>query len=365
VSVLIVSNMYPHPRAPEHGVFVRDQVAALQAEGVACTVVASGESRKGARYTLPKYLGLLAGALRAAARQRFAVVHGHYLFPTGPIAWLAGRLRGSALILTVHGSDLYHHPRWARPLVAAVLRSADHVVAVGEQLAADLSARFGLPAERISVIDMGVDSAAFRALPQAEARRRLGLDPGPLLLAAGRLVPSKGLAVLLQSLADYPAAYGEARLVVLGAGPAAAGLAAQAARLGLAERVRFAGAVARDELPLWLAAADCLVHPALEEGFGLAVIEAMSCGRIVVASAVGGIPGFVVDGQNGLLVPPGDARALAAAVARALGLGAGEARRIQAAARATAEAHDLRRQARRLAGLYARLSPAGARRASA
>jgi glycosyltransferase involved in cell wall biosynthesis len=241
-------------------------------QGVACTVVASGESRKARATPCPSISACSparCGPPPASASRWSTALS----LPTGPIAWLASRLRGSALILTVHGSDLYRHPRWARPLVAAVLRSADHVVAVGEQLAADLSARFGLPAERISVIDMGVDSAAFRALPQAEARRRLGLDPGPLLLAAGRLVPSKGLAVLLQSLADYPAAYREARLVVLGAGPEAAGLAAQAARLGLAERVRFAGAVARAELPLWLAAADCLVHPALEEGFGLAVMK--------------------------------------------------------------------------------------------
>jgi glycosyltransferase involved in cell wall biosynthesis len=148
-------------------------------------------------------------------------------------------------------------------------------------------------------------------LPSSVAARDAA--PEPLVGAVGRLAPEKGYPVLLQAVQSLPGC----RVVFVGEGEERAGLEAQAAERGLSERVRFAGWVE----PPWTArfAFDVLAVPSFTEGFPLVIVEAMLAGTPVVASNVGGIPEIVVDGETGLLVPPGDAPALAGALDRLLG----------------------------------------------
>jgi len=128
-----------------------------------------------------------------------------------------------------------------------------------------------------------------------------------------RLVePKKGLAVLLQAMAGLRDR-AVAQLLIVGEGPAFPALRALSVRLGLSDRVVFAG-VRRDIAGL-LPLMDVFVLPSLYEGFGIALVEAMAAGRPVVATAVGGIPEVVVQGETGLLVPPGDPGALGDAIA--------------------------------------------------
>jgi glycosyltransferase involved in cell wall biosynthesis len=153
-----------------------------------------------------------------------------------------------------------------------------------------------------------------------------------VLLAVCRLVPQKGIDVALEAFASVRERHRDARLVVLGAGPLRAELVDLAGRLCVADAVSFPGRVG--DVAWWLRRASVLVHPARWEGFGLALLEAMLCARPIVASSVSSIPEIVVDGETGVLVPPDDAPALAAALqalldepARASALGAaGEAR---------------------------------------
>jgi glycosyltransferase involved in cell wall biosynthesis len=130
-----------------------------------------------------------------------------------------------------------------------------------------------------------------------------------VLVAVARLEPQKGLDVALRALAALPP---EAVLVVLGEGPQRAELEVLAAQLGVTERVRFPGRVG--DVAALLRAAELLVHPARWEGFGLALLEAMLCGKPIVASRVSSIPELVADGETGILVPPDDPAALATAV---------------------------------------------------
>ena len=132
------------------------------------------------------------------------------------------------------------------------------------------------------------------------------------MVAVGNLYPVKDHATLLRALARLPAA----RVAIAGRGDQEEPLRRLAAELGLSDRVHLLGL--RDDVETVFAAADVFVQPSLSEGLPLAVLEAMANGLPVVATRVGGIPEAVVDGKTGLLVPPGDPAALAAALAAVL-----------------------------------------------
>jgi glycosyltransferase involved in cell wall biosynthesis len=172
-----------------------------------------------------------------------------------------------------------------------------------------------VPDERIRLIWSAVDPDALRPSASREVlRERLGAAPGaPCLLVAANLVRRKGVDVLLTALARLAT---PATLWVAGEGPERRPLEASASRLGLTDRVRFLGR--RDDVPDLLEACDAFVLPSRQEGLGIAALEAMARGRAVVASSVGGLCDLVIDGETGLLVPPDDPEALAAALARVL-----------------------------------------------
>ncbi len=193
-------------------------------------------------------------------------------------------------------------------------RSVDAVVAISEGVRQVLE-RSGVEPARIRVVPSGVDPSrvAVAAATRDAERVRLGVDADTLLVAVvAALETRKGHAVLFEALARLPDL--AVRVVCAGGGSEGAALASRRDALGLAARVRFLGEVA--EVAELLAAADLVVVPSLHEGLGVAALEAMAAGKPVVASRVGGLAEVVEDGVSGLLVPPGDAGALAAAMRR-------------------------------------------------
>ncbi|MGH3065067.1 MAG: glycosyltransferase, partial [Gaiellaceae bacterium] len=144
---------------------------------------------------------------------------------------------------------------------------------------------------------------------RAVLRRELELD-GRVLAFAGRLGPQKALGVAFDAVAAVPGV----TLVVAGDGPDRRSLERRAAELGLEARVRFLGSVSREDVLRLFRAADASVLSSAWENFPHAVVEALAVGCPVIATAVGGVPEVVRDGENGLLVSPNDAAALAAAI---------------------------------------------------
>lgn len=201
-----------------------------------------------------------------------------------------------------------------------LLRRADAFVAMSTDIAGELRS-CGVPEARIVHVPNGVDTDRFRPAGPTERRRlrdALGLPTGPIVIYTGRLVSYKGLPLLLRAwrclMADVP----HATLVLVGAGGAdmhncEEDLRHYVSRHELDGSVRFTGAV--DNVEEYLQASDIFVFPTENEAFGISLIEAMACGLPVVATAVGGIPDFLVHGVNGIMVAPGDRTELHQALA--------------------------------------------------
>jgi glycosyltransferase involved in cell wall biosynthesis len=203
----------------------------------------------------------------------------------------------------------------------------------------------------VVVLPTGVDLDSFRPGDQQAARRALALPPaGPLCLYLGRIDREKNLEFLLDAFARVAAERPAARLVLVGRGTREARLRRHAERVGLGDRVHFAGGVAPDVAPLYYQAADVFLFASTTETQGLAVLEAMAAGRPVVAVRASGVEETVVDGVTGLLVPE-DLDVFAAAVLQVLADG-GLAAKLSAGGREAALGFGARALGARLAALY-------------
>jgi glycosyltransferase involved in cell wall biosynthesis len=194
------------------------------------------------------------------------------------------------------------------------LRFMDHVVAVSDGQADRVRRWCGVPAGRVTTIRNSARLGAFAETVPARGKL-LGFFPGDaavsrVVVAAGRLSPEKGFGVLIDAATTVLAADPAAGVAVFGEGVLRPELEAQVQRLGLAGRVVLPGF--RTDLDALLAAADIVTLPSFTEGLPNVALEASAAGVPVVATAVGGTPEVVADGENGYLVPPGDAAALAA-----------------------------------------------------
>ena len=231
------------------------------------------------------------------------VVHAHWWFPSGLMA--LGGAGSTPLVTTMHGSDvrLARRMKIVHPLFRRVMSRSDAVTAVSSWLAGE--ARAIAPKAKISIAPMPADIALFT--PSEEVR-----VPGRFVFV-GRLNVQKGLSDLLEALAWTPA---HVTLDVVGTGDDDAALRAQAAQLGVATRVRWLGSVVHHDLPQVYRRAQALVVPSRNEGLGLVAVESQLCRTPVIAYRSGGLPDVVDADWGGMLVPPGDTRALAEAMRR-------------------------------------------------
>lgn len=295
---------------------------------------------------------------RYVARERIDLVHTHMDVADFHGA-LAARLGGArAVVSTKHAPDEFRTRRtWKRTPFLLLERLAyamdDAVIVVSEGLATFLEEAEHLPRRKMVIIGHGIGGPGTLA-PRAEARLALGLSSfDPLLGAVGRLSPEKGHLHLLRALPAIAAAFPGAGCVLAGDGRARRELEDEAVRLGVGGRVVFLGQ--RRDVTRVLSALDLFVQPSVYEGYGLSLLEAMAVGLPAVASRVGGIPEVVDDGRTGVLVPPGDPGALAAA---AIGLlrDPGRSRRLgEAAALRAQERHSIASEAARVDALYTRV----------
>jgi glycosyltransferase involved in cell wall biosynthesis len=289
---------------------------------------------------------------RLLRRERPDVFHAHMSSPVA-CKWAltaAVAARVPAVLGTVQVGGYEPPDRAAYWQLRALSRGVDRYLAVSHGIANELVDRLSWPREKIDVVYNAVDLARAAVEAPPALREELGGGEGrPLVLTPARLDAQKGHRVLFEAIPQVP----DAVFLLAGEGPEREPLEALAAQLGIADRVRFLGR--REDVPQLLAACDVFALPSLYEGSSLAVLEAMAAGIPIVSSAIGGTDELIEDGRSGLLVAPGDAGALAAALQRVIG---DPALRESLAARARERVQDgLTREqmAARVSGVYREL----------
>lgn len=342
----VYKDFYPVPGGIEG--HIRDLTARLRALGIAASVLVTAPDRRTRWEVLFGVPVTKAGRLAELAstpisfrlclelwRSDADIYHLHFPYPLGEVAYLL-RPRGR-LVITYH-SDIVRQRtllQLYRPLLGRLLRRADAILVTSPQYLR--SSPFLRPvAAKCRVVPLGIDPGRFDAFdPDRVAAWRAKLG-SPLVLFVGRFRYYKGLDCLVEALRLVPAA----RLALVGDGPEGPRLRRLVAEYGLGSRVAFLGALPDEELPALYRAADVYVLPATErsEAFGISLLQAMAAGLPVVTTELGtGTSHVNRHGETGLVVPPRDPGALAAALAELLAdpqrrraMGAAGRRRVEA-----------------------------------
>ncbi|MEU6736268.1 D-inositol-3-phosphate glycosyltransferase [Streptomyces physcomitrii] len=323
------------------------------APGVLVRHVDAGPYEGLAKEELPAQLcAFTHGAMQAWADHRpghYDLVHSHYWL-SGHVGWLAAERWGVPLVHAMHTMAKVKNASLAegdRPEPAArvigetqIVRAADRLIANTAEESAELVRHYEADPAKVAVVHPGVNLDRFRPVPRgaaafgaapagsprAAARARLGLPQDAFIpLFAGRIQPLKAPDILLRAvsllLEREPGLRSRMVVPVVG-GPSGSGLAKPerlqklAARLGIADVVRFRPPVGQEQLAEWFRAASVLVMPSYSESFGLVAIEAQAAGTPVVAARVGGLPVAVRDGSTGFLVDGHDPADYAEALRR-------------------------------------------------
>lgn len=354
----MLSHMYPSAISRTAGIFVHEQALALRARGHDVRVVSptgwappvhprwrdhravpGQDVVQGIPVLYPRMLSLPGARLgrrnceamlaavgrslrRVHERWPFDVIHAHMVVPDGWVAARVGARLGVPAVATAHRADVLDVPSRGEAdarRVGQAVGMVDQLCAVSH-VVAGAARELGEPRRPIVVVPNGADTERCQPWPREQMRTEFGLPAGERIVTyVGKLVPRKGVDILIEAmdlLARRPE--GAPFLAAAGAGEMREPLERRAAELGIADRVRFVGKVEHDRVGRWMAAGDVFVLPSYSEGLPTVVCEAMNCGVPVVATAVDGTPEIVRDGETGLLVPAGDAAALADALARVL-----------------------------------------------
>jgi teichuronic acid biosynthesis glycosyltransferase TuaC len=355
VNILTFTSLYPNAVNPQHGIFVETRLRQLVAHGdVTASVIAPipwfplsvGPFRRYAEFaaapvretrheidihhprflTIPKIgMSLTPASMARASRRLFRdivetgkvdLIDAHYFYPDGVAAAMLAAEIGIPCVITGRGTDLNVFPEFPaarRKILQAVDRAAA-CITVSEALR-DRLVEIGAPADKVTTLRNGVDLDLFAPAPDNgdDLRQRLEIM-GHMIVAVGNLAPEKGQRLIVEALRALP----EVTLVLVGAGPDAAHLAAAAQDFGVADRVQFAGRVPQADLAAYFSAADVSVLASAREGWPNVLLESMACGTPVVATDVGGVREIVTSSAAGTVVADRTPQALAEAISKTL-----------------------------------------------
>lgn len=353
IRTLLFSTLYPNGVRPSHGIFVETRLRHLLASGEVDTRVVAPvpwfpfrhprfgeyakhaavprqEERNGIRVEHPRYLLLpkigmnsapasLARAGLAAARQLIAqgfdfdLIDAHYFYPDGVAATMIGKALNKPVVITARGTDINLIPQYDQPR-RMILQAAADCAAMITVCAAlkDALVDLGAQADKITALRNGVDLELFKPEDQPHARAAFGMNETFAIASVGHLIERKGHHLVIEALAQIPAA----ELYLAGGGAEETRLRALAAQLGVISRVHFLGAMPQARLRTLYSAVDCLVLASSREGWANVLLEAMACGTPVVATNVWGTPEVVAAPEAGVLMDERSAGGIVRGVAR-------------------------------------------------
>ena len=349
--VLVFTMVFPNRERPLHGIFVLERVrhlAALADIEVVAPIPFHRSLRRQDRlpeaapilsvsyprfWYLPRVLRVLHGFClflstvgeirRLRRRFNFDLIDAHFAYPDGFAAVLLGYWFHRPVCITLRGTIVQWSRRpLGRRLCDWALLRAERVIAVAHSLA-DRARQGGVPEHRVATISNGINGERFRLIDRITARSRLGLpEKRQLVVSVGHISPRKGFHRVIRALPKLVSTFAAIRLAIVGGSGAEEDNSAQlrilVQDLDLADRVLFVGAQAPDRVALWLGAADLFVLASDYEGCPNVVLEAMACGRPVVATKVGDIERMVPPFAGVLIDDPEDEIALADGMADAL-----------------------------------------------
>jgi len=340
--VLLITNLFPNPEEPNRGVFVFNMVNEI-AKMVDLTIISPlpwfpkwrilkvfrkwhafsmvprAYTIRGQNVLCPKYLAipkagwlhsfflfmtLLPIVRRLHKNKQFDLINAHWLFPDGVASYWVSKILKIPLVSSARGCDvnLYLTHKLRRPQILGSLRHANKITVVSEAQKETIS-KAGIAELKINTIKNGIDVEKFRVRDKERCRIELKIDKNIIsILFVGQLVPVKGLDYLIDAAHRLNSAgTNNFVITVIGAGPLKTQFERKIKETGLENIFAFLGEQPHDKLSLWYGACDLLCLPSIREGCPNVVMEALSSGRPVVASCVGGIPELINE-KNGVLL---------------------------------------------------------------
>lgn len=240
----------------------------------------------------------------------FQLIDAHYFYPDGVAAALLGKWLNLPVVISARGTDINLLPDYALPrrMIVWAAQQAVAIISVCQSLK-DRLIQLGVSKQKITVLPNGVDNQLFKPGNRQNLRQLHHLTR-PTLLYVGNLIPLKGVDLILEALAKLP----EFECIIIGEGPEKTRLKKLASSLQLTNRIRFISTLSQVELTDYYTMADILLLPSSREGCANVLLEALSCGTPVIATAVGGSPDIVAHSNAGLLMDKRDSDSLVTAI---------------------------------------------------
>lgn len=259
---------------------------------------------------IPFIISMTKKMFEVIAKYDIQIINAHWALPSALLAVLTKRIHGLPVIAKLYGVELFIVQRkyfFLKPFLKKAVLNSDSIVANSEgtqNIGYKITGR-----EDIKIIPDGVDTDYFSPANNGnEIRKRLNLNEYYVVLACGRLIERKGFEYLIKAMSHIIEEIPNTKLIQVGEGPERPKLIKLASSLGMSKNIIFAGLASNEDLPKYYAACDCFVLPSIvdsrgdTEGLGITLLEAMSTGKPVIGTNVGGIPYALHNGEGGFLV---------------------------------------------------------------
>ena len=356
-NILIITNLFPNPQEPNRGIFVAEMVRELKNSADITMIspipwvpkwgvlkrfkgwykfsqIPYNYEINGQKVICPKYLAIpKLGSLHSFfmfvslypkvkqlhKEKRFDLINAQWLFPDGVASCRISKILNIPIVLSAHGCDinLYMKMKSRRGQILKALNACEAVTVVSGQQKKSLL-ESGIPDSKISVIKNGFNEN-FKVQNKITLREELGLSTRQqLIIFLGQLVEVKGFTYLISAVKQLEnASRNGYEVIVVGTGPLSSMYEKKVSEMGLSEKIKFYGEKKHNEIQKWLGASDMLCLPSIREGCPTVVLEALACGKPVVASKVGEVPELVNE-KSGILFNPKDVNGLAESLSKAM-----------------------------------------------